>query len=265
MTLVGSPAAEVQLAVIVPTLQRRPEYLARALESAIDCAPRQIVVISTQKPLDPVVADLSKRCTWIVSSSNLPASINEAVRKLDPEITHFSWIGDDDMLSPAEFRQVIENIAPGFLLIAWCNYIDGRGRRLWTQKPTAWRLWPLVLSLVSSPVAQPSTIISRKAFDSIGGIDASFPLAFDQDLLTRLISSFGRPRIVRQATSSYRVHGETLSEQNWQQQLTESAAIRLKNAPAPMRWLVFTIDKYRAWGNSIKRSKVHSEVGSKAV
>jgi len=239
--------------IIIPSLQNRPDYLAQAIESALDCKVRQVIVISPCAPKTLELELLSKRCTWLESELSLPLAVNRAAKKLKSEITHFSWIGDDDLLSPGPFSTQAELLGDTALLIGWCQYIDEDGQLLWVQKPSSWRLTPLALSLFASPIGQPAVIISRGAFEQVGGLDPSYSLSFDQELFTKMVGRFGTPKLAHEVLASYRVHQGTLSENNWKEQLNQSAKIRRQYSTKLAAPLVILVDQARLSLVSLKR------------
>jgi len=244
---------ERNLGIIIPTLQRRPDMLLGALSSALDSSPSQVVVISPDPPGDYISAHLSEKCLWIVDDANLPQSINVAVKRLKPEITHFAWIGDDDSMLPKEVQEIFNECDLGHLLIGYCHHIDANGELLWVQEPRLWRMTTPGLVMFTSPISQPASIISRAAFDKVGGISPEYPLAFDQDLFTRLVLNFGPPNLVKRSFARFRVHNESLSFKNGKAALRESAQIRRSNAPPHLKGATITVDMLRILANSIRR------------
>jgi len=249
----GIRSTNRKLGVIIPTLQKRQEYLEIAIMSALRADPEEILIISPLPPLPGKIAEFATQVKWIISDSDLPTSINEAVSELSANITHFTWLGDDDMLIPKALQQLFSRADPGPLMVAPCQYIEALGNPIRIQQSSKWRLRRLAMSLISSPIAQPSTLISVNAFNAVGGINGSYKLAFDQDLFTKLIIKFGPPAVSMIPTAYYRVHPETLSSKYWQRQLKESAQIRLAHSPKSVRSLVIAIDKLRFWANWLLR------------
>jgi hypothetical protein len=240
-----------KLGIIIPTLQERPGFLAEALRSALMSNPAQLIIISPRPPVNDQIAELARDSTWIVSSADLPNSINYAVSSFSKEITHFTWIGDDDLVIPEALSAIFCAQDLGFLVIGWCKYIDDSGTQIRRQKPRSWRLSRTMLTLISSPIAQPASLISIVAFNSVDGIDCSYDFAFDQDLFTRLVRKYGKPSVIKREIACYRVHGQTLSSLNWRSQLRESAEIRRINSPRATRWLTVATDKIRLMANVV--------------
>jgi len=61
------------------------------------------------------------------------------------------------------------------------------------------------LVMLTSPISQPASIISRLEFDKIGGISSEYRLAFEQDLLSRLVLDFGTRNLVKIFFARFRV------------------------------------------------------------
>lgn len=112
--------------------------------------------------------------------------------------------------------------------------------------PSRWRLSRWALVLFASPIAQPATIISKEVFLEVGGIDANYKLAFDQDLFTKIIMLEGPPSVVRISFAAYREHASTLSNDHWRESLAESAQIRISHAPSCFKWAIRIFEVLRA-------------------
>jgi len=52
-----------------------------------------------------------------MDDANFPQNINVAVKRLKPEITHFTWIEDDDFMFLREFQDTFNECDLGHLLI----------------------------------------------------------------------------------------------------------------------------------------------------
>lgn len=233
------------LGVIIPTLLEREDLLLETINSALKCQPEQIVIVSTKNPSKQVKRCLTENCKWVVSNADLPRSIVHGVSKLRPSITHFTWVGDDDLLIPEYIRSALNSLDDRFLCVGYSDHIDVDRKHLWTQRPSAWRITLTGMTLFSSPISQPASIIKLSSYLQIGGIDSRYKLAFDQDLFTRLIRNFGTPFIFRFPIAKVRVHQDSLSRKLWQEALRESSEIRVRNARAIIRPLTVLLNQIR--------------------
>ena len=230
--------------IVIPTLQTRPDYLVQAIRSALDVQGASVMVVS---PTDPQgrLGSLVQKVRWVKHNSGLAEAINHAVGEFPREVTHFSWIGDDDLMESFDAKLIIDSMGERKLLVARCRMIGDQGEVLGVHKPKLRGLTPIGGALFANPIAQPATIIEVDAFRQAKGIDTQWQFAFDHELFLRLISLHGRPLLSNQTIASYRIHDDTLSQTNRLKQLKESAAIRYKHSPNLLKPIVRMMDAAR--------------------
>lgn len=250
----------MKLGVVIPTLQHRASLLETAIRSALEIKRVTIIVVSPSEPTTHELVKLATFCDWIVSNKSLPDAINLGLMSMPKDVTHLTWLGDDDSLVPEAFWGAVEKSRNHHLVVGWCEYVNENSEVLWTQKPRPWRLKLIPRLFVASPIAQPATVFSREAFLLSGGLNPAYKLAFDQDFFFRLISKHGRPVVIRKTISRYRRHEGTLSSLQWRNQLMESAEIRSCAAPAPIRLLVILTDKVRLMIMLLKSGSQHKGI-----
>lgn len=174
----------------------------------------------------------------------LAEKLTTAVNSLPPEIELVGWIGDDDQLKPGMMKRLqslFEHNADLVLAFGSCEYIDGVGNKLGVNRSGPWALILARLGPFLAP--QPGSLFSRKAFDSIGGLDSNFQLAFDFDLFLAL-SSIGPTKYVPETLASFRWHSESLSVRNRKQSVKEASAVRLKHASPFLRALLLVTNPF---------------------
>lgn len=215
-----------KLAVIIPTMQRRDDFLREAIRSVPAGPDVSLFVISPSAPQNQALKDLHPDLQWITSEASLPEAINQVVFSLKPDFTHFGWIGDDDAYSIFQPTALMLAAEQSAFLAGTCRLLNEKTQRVSLFRQKKFRLTRIGLAFFANPIAQPSTIINIEKFKEIGGINPDLDLAFDHDLFTRLILTYGKPIVVAECLSTYRVHDQTLSESNWERQLAQSAAVR---------------------------------------
>lgn len=235
---------KTKIAVIIPTLARRKELLIASIESAINCRVGMILVISPTKAPDWLPKSLRESLSWVTFSGGLPESLNHAVRLIPKSYDFLTWLGDDDMLDPSGYRELI-TIPDADLIIGSCGYINESGDLVRVQRVRKWRVQRWALALVASPIAQPATIFKRSLFESLSGLNTKYKYAFDQDFFTRAINGGAKLLIIDTQLAFYRVHAETLSSANWEGSLLESANVRETNSPRWFAPLARLVDRLR--------------------
>lgn len=227
--------------------------LHKALSSAVNSGAREIIVISPSAPAEKLRESFSGKCIFLQESLTLPESINFGVKEFSENIKHFIWLGDDDELIPGTMNEIGEKMKDEALLIGHCFHIDEEGKTLWEQRPKSWRLTRFALSLFSSPISQPATLISVAAFRKINGLNTNLKLAFDHDLFARLINHFGPPVMFPVTMAKFRVHDDSLSFSLWRESLRESALVRRANSPSYLVPVTIAADWFRLRANLLLR------------
>lgn len=241
------------IAFIVPTLQSRPEMLDRCLQSllATSC---QIYVISDSPRRLRGGSFESTRVSWLSFQGSLTESINFAVSRLPEDITHFNWIGDDDYLLSEAWEKSAKDIENYDLIVGGCALISSHTNDNRKTIPKSWRLSKFSMTLWASPIGQPAVLMGKSFFKSLGGLDTSLRLAFDQEIFTRFIFSGARVKITSEVTAVYSIHETTLSEENWVDSLREAAQVRERFGSKLMSPIRLATEWIRLWVVRILRN-----------
>jgi len=136
-----------------------------------------------------------------------------------------------------------------------CRYIDGAGRELWVSKAGSWA--PRVLLWGPDLIPQPGMLVRVEAWRQVGGLDESYRLAFDLDLLLRL-RKHGRLVETPKIVSSFRWHADSLTVDDRSTNIAESErAKRAALSPTARRlawiWEAPVRVATRAAANSVNR------------
>lgn len=250
--------------IIVPTRGERPEYLNECLES-IESAGNAHVCLVAPKDFDSdrlIRKGLANQ--FVMDPGNgLAAAINKGISELPSSIRYVSWLGDDDLLTPGsiiETSEVLGKHPATVLVYGACDYVDEKGKHIWTNKSGQWASW--VLPFGPDLVPQPGTLFSRKAFEKVGGLDSRYGWAFDFDLLLKL-RKIGALAYVPQTLSKFRWHPTSLSVGQRMESTSEASRVRVSHLPKPIRfvsalWEYPLIQASRIAGKILTR-KVHRE------
>ncbi len=228
-------AAEVLL--IVATLGRRPEYLRQTLESIRSQSIRSDIVMVA--PLDaPGLAETAAEfdAQLVQDPGSLPKAINLGAQEGLRGHKYLNWLNDDDLLEPGSLeatKTALEADPAAAVAFGACQYIDGRGRPLWVSKAGSWA--PRVLSWGPDLIPQPGMLMRAEAWHRVGGLDTSYSLAFDLDLLLKL-KKVGRLVNTGTVVSSFRWHADSLTVDDRTTNLVESErAKRASLGPVAVR------------------------------
>jgi glycosyltransferase involved in cell wall biosynthesis len=220
---VTSSARTAEVLLVVATLGRRPEYLAQTLASirAQDVA-ADIVIVAPEG--DPGVRAAAEACgaRLLPDPGSLPLAINRGVDECLDGYLFVNWLNDDDLLEPGSLRVTTDALKadPGAVVaFGACRYIDGHGEELWVSRAGPWA--PRVLSWGPDLIPQPGMLVRATAWRAVGGLDTSYRLAFDLDLLLRL-KKIGRLVDTGSVVSSFRWHADSLTVDDRATNIAES-------------------------------------------
>ncbi|MCX6432176.1 MAG: glycosyltransferase [Actinobacteria bacterium] len=227
-----TPGAEVLL--VVATLGRRPEYLRQTLVSIrSQDVPAEVVIVA---PLDApgiheTAAEFGTRL--LADPGSLTKAINLGVNEVLGAHRYVNWLNDDDLLEPGSLRATVtalEQDHAAVVAFGSCRYIDGTGRELWISKAGPWA--PRVLSWGPDLIPQPGMLVRADSWRAVNGLDESYRLAFDLDLLLRL-KRIGALVDVGQVVSSFRWHADSLTVDDRLTNIAESERAK-RAALSPM-------------------------------
>lgn len=215
----GSP----EVLLIVPTLGLRNDFLRLTLASIRSQSVQAdiaIVTPSTSHSLRALADEFDVR--MLGDPGSLPLAINIGVLETLAQHRFVGWLNDDDLLEPDSLAQTsaaLTGSQDGVVAFGACRYIDERGQQLWMSRAGFWA--PRIIGWGPDLIPQPGMLIRASAWREVGGLDPSYRLAFDLDLLLRL-RALGTFVNTRQVVSSFRWHRNSLTVNDRQTNLAES-------------------------------------------
>ena len=220
--VVGTASAS-DILVVMASLGRRPEFLQDALESIAQQSVKADVVFVGPSN-SPVLRDASERfgAALLSDPGSLPAAINQGIAERGSPYEFVTWLNDDDLLEPGALERTSQALLDhpnASAAYGFCRYIDGAGQQLWVNRTG--KLAPWILKWGPDLIPQPGSLIRKSAWDHVGGLDESYSLAFDLDLLLRL-QKVGPLVDVGQVVSSFRWHADSLTVDDRTRNITES-------------------------------------------
>ncbi|MDP9885840.1 GT2 family glycosyltransferase [Sinomonas atrocyanea] len=126
-------------------------------------------------------------------------------------VEYFAWLGDDDILAPGSLAQMAEMMdakPETTLALGRVRYITGDGCSKWVVRSGSWACW--YSRIGRNFMGQPGSLMRRRAFEAVGGLDGSLKNAMDQDLFIRL-SIQGPVAYVPIEVAAFRVHDGSIS------------------------------------------------------
>jgi GT2 family glycosyltransferase len=215
--------SEPRVLLIVATLGRRPEYLVETLTSIRSQSVASDVVIVAPTDNESVRQAASEfQCSLLPDPGSLAGAINLGASELKPHHEFLNWLNDDDLIEPdslAVTMAALDEHKDAVVAYGSCRYIDPTGRELWVSKAGPWAT--RILGWGPDLIPQPGMLVRSSAWKQVGGLDESYELAFDLDLLLRL-KRIGRLVDVGHIVSSFRWHPNSLTVGDRERNIEES-------------------------------------------
>lgn len=167
--------------------------------------------------------------------SGQSAAINEAIAL--GTAPYVCWLNSDDLFYPDGLQKLLQSIqekkkAP--FVYGRCWTINEVGKK--TIPYLTMPFWPRLFANFCF-IAQPATLIRRKAWEAVGGLDESMQMAFDYDLWWRLFNLSNAPLYNKEFVAATRSHAETKTANNMSLHYQESMAVVQRNwGSVPVKW-----------------------------
>ena len=212
MALDPNTSPTARILIVVPTLGRRPRFLAETLQSIRNQSVLADVVIVAPRDAEDVRrhADLYG-AQFVPDPGSLAKAINAGVRGRTKNYRYVNWLNDDDLLTPgslAATSTMLDEHPEAVVAFGSCRYIDEHGRSLWVSNAGLWG--PRILTWGPDLIPQPGMLIRTRAWEECGGLDESYHMAFDLDLLLRL-KKLGKLLPTGSVVSEFRWHADSLT------------------------------------------------------
>ena len=223
ITNVSESGGDAEVLLVVPTLGQRLGYLRETLLSVrAQSVPVDVVIVAPSQASR--VTDLAKefRADVIDDPGGLPEAINLGVSKGLVRHDFVNWLNDDDVLEPGSLKSTIDALhsnSSAVVAFGACRYIDSHGSELWTSRAGRWA--PRILAWGPDLIPQPGMLVRAWAWKEVGGLDSSYRLAFDLDLLLKLKKQ-GSFIDTGQVVSSFRWHPDSLTVDDRTRNIAES-------------------------------------------
>lgn len=239
------------IAVVVPTLGQRPEYLEQSLSSIRAAGESYILMVA------PAAFDASAlKAAGLIDQKldeigrSLPAAIDQGFAMLPDSIRYIAWLGDDDLLRPGALGlafDFLERHPRSSAVYGRCDYIDPGGEQVWANR-SGWWASPL-LRIGPDLIPQPGSLFRRSAYLKTAGLRTDLGWAFDLDIFLQL-AKFGKLSFIPHTLAAFRWHSESLSVGQRRDSVREASQVRVEHLPRwvrpisavwerPVRWATF--------------------------
>jgi GT2 family glycosyltransferase len=249
------------VAVVVPTLGQRPDYLIECLRSIKSAGNAHICVVAPPSANLIEVESLGLIDQRVDDpKTGLPAAINFGFQSLAPTIQYIAWLGDDDLLEPKSLEvttTLLRNDANASAVFGGCHYIDPAGNRILTNMSGKWAV-PLI-SFGPDLIPQPGSLMRRSTFDSFGGLRTDLGWAFDVDLFINLKRN-GKVRYLKQPLASFRWHPESLSVGQRDGSVREASQVRIQYLPKLIRPISIIWEPFLRWATKRAGTALNNRV-----
>lgn len=225
----------IGIAIIVPTLGRREEYLLECLKSIRSAGNCHVLLIAPSSfEYERLINDGLVDQFEIDPGTGLASAINYAESKLPASVDFFNWLGDDDCLTPNSITIAALFLQANEIDFVWgsCIYIDEEGSQIGINRSGTWARY--LMRFGPDLIPQPGALIRRELFKKIGGLNEHYKLAFDFDMFLNL-EKLGKGKFIPQILSKYRWHDETLSAGSRLISVREARQVRMSHLPAPLK------------------------------
>ena len=224
------------VAIIVPTLGTRNDFLRESLRSIRQAGNAYIVVVAPPAvATNEILSEFAVDQFVVDPGRGLVYALNRALLELPNDIAYVNWLGDDDLLAPSSIamsQAVLETKPKVSFTYGQCKYIDDQGRTIGTNKSGAWA--SKVIFFGPDLIPQPGALIRRDDLTKIGNLNVSLTHAFDMDMFVKLLKN-GEGFYIDSWLASFRWHNDSLSVKTRKKSVLEASKIRRSNFPIVLR------------------------------
>ena len=236
------------IGIVVPTMGTRSEFLRQSLASIRSAGNAAIHIVAPESAKLASVLDPNSFDALILDpGTGLSAAIDAGLRSFPPSVEFINWLGDDDLLTEGSLVHALAILVgdPDIALVfGGCQYIDGDGKSLWLNKSGSYAKF--LMRFGPQLIPQPGSLMRRRMYEQIGGLDHQFKWAFDLDLFLR-ISHVGRLQFTPRTLAKFRWHDGSLSVGGRTGSVSEASAIRKASLPHQL----LRVSEF--WENPIRR------------
>jgi glycosyltransferase involved in cell wall biosynthesis len=210
------PSGDCLVTCVIPT-HRRPQLLARALESALaqTLAPGEVIVVDDEasdaaRAVASAAAE-SARCPvrYLTHSRGRGPSTSRNVGAESARGEWLAFLDDDDAWLPGYLAAALANASADLILTARWDVAEDGVRRPGKAPPSSFEERDWLRRNLGGTGS--STIIRRALFSAIGGYDEKLRASEDRDLILRAMRAGARYAAVGERLLEHRDQGPRLT------------------------------------------------------
>lgn len=230
------------VAIAMPSLQQG-KFLGAALHSlfrqeGIDLKVAVMDAGSSDES-QTVIANYDNKITFWRSypDNGQAAAINEGINCLG-EADYVGWLNVDDLILPDGLRKMVRFLEENqecCAVFGKAEIIDESAKKT-GEYPT--QSFDAKTFARSCSICQPASLIRKRAWEQVGGVDESLHMCMDYDLWWKL-SKMGRMGYLQEFVACSRDHGATKTRTNIGQHLKEGIhLVRKYYGRVPINWYI---------------------------
>ena len=239
-----------KITIAVPSLNKG-DFLDVALQSIFDQdVPVEVVVLdggSTDHSVDIIKKWESKLLWWRTEPDNgQAAAVNEGIKI--GTAPYVCWLNSDDFFLPGGLKILLSELKSSPktpVAYGRCWNVTKKGRKKNPYLTAQFRPWLFARYCF---IAQPATLIRRKAWEDSGGLDENLNMAFDYDLWWRLFNMHGRLLYVKKFIAANRRYSSTKTSIKRKEHYKEAMdTVNRYYGKIPLKWYLARPVKVNLW------------------
>lgn len=240
--------------VVIPSLNHG-RFLDRAVKSVFEQnIPLEVFLLdagSTDNTIEVIKKWESRFSGWRSRRDHGQASaINEGVSM--GSAPYVCWLNSDDWFLPGALQALVSALESNPSVPAVYGRVNNYFQKTSLEAPVWVEPFSQKRLAMRCIISQPGSLIRRKAWESLNGLDESLSMAMDYDLWWRLFKKNGPLKFVDQIVAINRVHPGTKTRNFRKLHYQEAMSIVKKhNGDLPLKW--FLIQPYAIWFKALER------------